>query len=216
MEPERPSVRAWITDSAIIIAAITVTVYLYALSAQIAYQRHFKIPLEFIPLTPAGVLTMGWTFIFILFLILITIGLLSYFIYCLINYLSNRFPHSFEPLFRQFATEKTNPLILLLRSALRDLLIIFIFFITVVLVTSFAYYSGKRAAEHQKEFLVVNKSPDVPEALVVLQISGDYLVTRPLDRTTQEIEKKIYLLKMSEMAKTPLTTENVGPLKVKR
>lgn len=51
--------------------------------------------------------------------------------------------------------------------------------------------------------------------VVVLRIYGDYLVTAPFDRTTKQFEKKLSLLKISEMAEVPLTYEKAGPLHAK-
>jgi hypothetical protein len=51
--------------------------------------------------------------------------------------------------------------------------------------------------------------------VVILRIYGEYLVTAPFDRADQTFEKKLYLLKISEMSTVPLTFEKVGPLPVK-
>jgi hypothetical protein len=63
-------------------------------------------------------------------------------------------------------------------------------------------------------FQVIAADSQRPE-VVVLRIYGEYLITAPFDRSTREFEKKLYLLKISDMTKLPLTLEKVGPLKVK-
>jgi hypothetical protein len=70
---------------------------------------------------------------------------------------------------------------------------------------------GQFNAQWQEEFYIVAQSPE----LVVIRNYGDYLFAAPFDRVTKEVEKKLYLLKISDMAKTPLTTEKVGPLHIK-
>jgi hypothetical protein len=56
MEPERRLIRPLITDSGIIIAIITITCYFCALAKQMGYLNYFRVPVEFIPLSPTIVL----------------------------------------------------------------------------------------------------------------------------------------------------------------
>ena len=89
-----------------------------------------------------------------------------------------------------------------------------------IIIWSFAslsYYVGVSDAERRQEFRVIAQSREIPEEVVVLRIYGDYLITAPIDRsvTPKEIKRTLYIFKIPEMAKTPLTTEKVGPLQVK-
>jgi hypothetical protein len=77
-----------------------------------------------------------------------------------------------------------------------------------------AFNLGRDIVRGQSWFLVLPKSAEVPE-VVVLTAYGDYLIASPVDRSTKTIEKTRYLLKMSEIGKIPLTYENIGPLKIK-
>jgi hypothetical protein len=72
---------------------------------------------------------------------------------------------------------------------------------------------GRNWAEKRQEYQVMTQSPE----LVVLRVYGDYLITAPLirDPSRNQVEKKLYILKLSEMEKIPLTLEKVGTLKVK-
>ncbi len=91
---------------------------------------------------------------------------------------------------------------------------IVIIFIVVISISVGAYAHrkmGQSNAQRQEWFLVVAQSPEV----VVLRNYSDYLFASPINRSTKEIEKKLFILKISEMTKIPLTTEKVGPLRVK-
>jgi hypothetical protein len=98
-------------------------------------------------------------------------------------------------------------------------LILIVAFITaIVFGNNYFRQTGKREAEGWKEFKVVAQYLNVPE-VVVIRIYGDYLIAVPLVRSTDktkknEVKKEFYLLKISEMSKIPLVTEEVGPLKV--
>jgi hypothetical protein len=74
-----------------------------------------------------------------------------------------------------------------------------------------AHTAGRAQAHQQEEFLVIDHSPEV----VVLRIYGEYLITAPFDRSTKEIEKKLYIFMLSDNSPTLLTLEKAGPLKVK-
>jgi hypothetical protein len=91
---------------------------------------------------------------------------------------------------------------------------IFLFFCA-VLALSFAFRGlGKTIARGTKQFQVIAQSPDIPE-VAVLQVYGDYLFTAPFNPSTKEFEKTLYILKISEISKTPLTLKNIGPLRGK-
>jgi hypothetical protein len=92
--------------------------------------------------------------------------------------------------------------------------VLFVFFICVVLGNYLSYWGGKKDAQSQEVFPIITHYPEVPE-VVVLRTFGDYFLTAPLDRSSKEVEKKLYMLKISDMAKIPLTREKVGPLRVK-
>jgi hypothetical protein len=51
----------------------------------------------------------------------------------------------------------------------------------------------------------------MPE-VVVLRVYGDNLFAIPFDRSTRVFERQLFILKVSEMGKTPFTMEKVGPL----
>jgi hypothetical protein len=54
------------------------------------------------------------------------------------------------------------------------------------------------------------QSPEV----AVLRMYGEYVYTVPFNRGTKEFEKKLIIVKISDI-KTPLSLEKVGPLHVK-
>jgi hypothetical protein len=111
-------------------------------------------------------------------------------------------PRQFEPSNFQFPPRFIN------------FVVLFVFFICVVLGNYLSYWGGKKDAQSQEVFPIITHYPEVPE-VVVLRTFGDYFLTAPLDRSSKEVEKKLYMLKISDMAKIPLTREKVGPLRVK-
>ena len=102
----------------------------------------------------------------------------------------------------------------LLSPVLGNYVLYCLIFLFICYLGVICYYIGRSTAENRTEFQVIAPSSDVPE-VAVLRISGDYLLTAPFDRVTKKVEKKLYILKISEMPKTPLTLENIGPLSVK-
>jgi hypothetical protein len=88
-------------------------------------------------------------------------------------------------------------------------------FVIILSIVSFSRYLGQLDAEHWKEFYIINNYPNFPETLVVLLFYNDRLITAPLDSTTREVEKRFFILKMSEMGETPLIHKKIGRLKVK-
>jgi hypothetical protein len=82
-----------------------------------------------------------------------------------------------------------------------------------IIALHFFSYGGNRPPKDARCSSGAAESPR-PE-VVVLRIYGDYLITAPFDRPGHTFEKKLYLLKISEMATVPLTYEEIGPLKVK-
>jgi hypothetical protein len=93
--------------------------------------------------------------------------------------------------------------------------VVLIVFVFVCIGIYGAYDMGSTNAQERRLFLVLPKSSEVPVEVVVLTAYGDYIITSPIDRSTKTIEKTLYLLKLSEISKIPLTFENVGPLKIK-
>ena len=80
-----------------------------------------------------------------------------------------------------------------------------------------SHWLGKNGAKKKTDFHVAKQYPGLPDELAVILIYGEYLITAPLirDPNGNQVEKNLYILKLSEMEKTPLTFEKVGPLKVK-
>jgi hypothetical protein len=99
-------------------------------------------------------------------------------------------------------------------GAFTDVILIVIILISIIYGNNLFLWGGRADAQRKEEFQIVPQSSDVPE-VVVLRVYGDYLLTVPFDRSTKEVEKKLFILKVSEMAKTPLIREKVGPLQVK-
>jgi hypothetical protein len=216
MDAERPLVRSLITNSGIIIALATVIVYFCVLARQTGYCTYFNVPYEFISLGQTIVLAISWPLIVMIFIALSGIACLLAIVGGIIDFLRYQFGHFFESLFGQDLTRETRPKSVMFKQLLNGWLVVVGFFIIAMSLVVFARFSGRYDAEHQEKFYVVKKFPDLPQVLVVIQIHTDYLVTIPLDSSTQEVEKTIYLVKISEMGKTPLTLEKVGPLKVKQ
>jgi|SRR5919108_4229696 hypothetical protein len=188
MGTERPLVRSWITDSGIIIAASTLTFYFCALAQQRAYLNFFKIPVEFVSLVPSLILTTSLQLIALVGAILMGLVLLSIPITALIISLKDRLVRFLERLFGP--PRPRNPSFALLDRFQYNVAITFVVFTAILSLVAYANYSGKWEAEHRENFYVVKKFPGVPDDLVVFQFSGDYLVTAPLDRSTQEVEKR--------------------------
>jgi hypothetical protein len=99
-------------------------------------------------------------------------------------------------------------------EAFTDVILIIIALIAIVYGNGVFRLGGRADAQMKEEFQIVPQSSDVPE-LIVLRVYGDYLLTAPFNRSTKEVEKKLFILKVSEMGKTPLIMEKVGPLQVK-
>jgi hypothetical protein len=95
-----------------------------------------------------------------------------------------------------------------------NVILILVIFGWIWLGTYFAYQGGKKQAELQKVFSVVNQYPGTSE-LIVFRTYGDYFIAAPFNRSTREVEKTFYLLELSKLEKIPLTLEKIGPLKVK-
>lgn len=99
-------------------------------------------------------------------------------------------------------------------SAFRDVIEFLVILMTLVVITLGSYLfptEGRKDAQGQEWFPVVAQSPDVPE-VVVLRVYDDHLFATPFNRSTKEFEKKLFILKLSDMDKRPLMTEKVGPL----
>jgi hypothetical protein len=99
----------------------------------------------------------------------------------------------------------------------------FFIFLSVLIVVSIGARisrdGGKSDAAGYEWFQVIAASQDIPE-VVVLRVYGDYLITAPIvspvkQEGPNEIEKTLYILKLPDMSKIPLTLKKVGPLKLK-
>jgi hypothetical protein len=82
------------------------------------------------------------------------------------------------------------------------------------------FEQGRETAKKQNNFPVLEEASSNSEAAVkqyyaVIRNYGDYLYAVPFNRATNEFEKKLVIIKMSESAKQPLTLslEIIGPLK---
>jgi hypothetical protein len=95
-----------------------------------------------------------------------------------------------------------------------NLMLIAMFVVLIGIGNNIFPKAGKEDAQSKKEFQVISQSSSLPE-VVVLRVYGDYLFAAPFDRSTKKVEKKLFILKISEIANAPLTTEQVGPLQVK-
>jgi hypothetical protein len=94
--------------------------------------------------------------------------------------------------------------------------------VAVALLSWGSYMDGRNYAKIQPEFQVIPKSTESnrPE-VVILRIYGDNLITAPVvtpvkPEGNNQIEKTLYIFKLSEMDKTPLTLKKVGPLTVEQ
>jgi hypothetical protein len=115
---------------------------------------------------------------------------------------------------RSWSRRENTPVRSVFSPRLRDMIAIASILIIIGLTAYSNFQAGRTYASNLAMFQVVTAESPRPE-VVVLRIYGDYLITAPFDRSTKEFEKKLYLLKISEMAKTPLTYERVGPLRVR-
>ena len=82
----------------------------------------------------------------------------------------------------------------------------------VVWICWLAYSMGISSARGQKDFLVVNTTPEA----VVLRPYHDHLVCAYFDRETGEIDESYFVLKTASDSGTILTREEVGPLHLKK
>jgi hypothetical protein len=96
-----------------------------------------------------------------------------------------------------------------------------LYFSVIVVLVAWVIYGtyvfpgeGRNLAEKKEWFQVINESAE----LVVLRAYGDSLITAPLIRNPNgnQVEKTLYILPLSEISKTPLTLEKVGPLTIKQ
>jgi hypothetical protein len=194
-----PSRKLWLTEGMILtfitvaaIPVITVTAYLCTLTHQIGLCNYFGISPDYISLSLPRVLFVSWPFAFSLMLITISLLLLV---------------SAAWKLWDKFSVN--DPFGLLRVNAVIAVILIVV---SLGVVKSRAW--GETAARQGEIFHVVNQYPGVPEVVVIL-IYGESLVTIPFDRASQTFEKKLYLLKVSEMATVPITLEKVGPLRLK-
>ena len=93
-------------------------------------------------------------------------------------------------------------------------LLIFVIVIIIWFFIPLSRWLGKEEAKGWKNFQVIAAERPRREVAVV-RVYGDYLLTVPFDRTTKEFEKKLYILKISDMLEVPLVLEDIGPLRLK-
>lgn len=77
---------------------------------------------------------------------------------------------------------------------------------------------GEKEAKGQEIFFIVTQKLGVPEVdteVAVLRGYGEYLLAVPINRADKKFERKLVILKMSDMSKTPLKSERIGPLEGK-
>ena len=187
-EPTRAERRSLITESAII-SLITVTAYLWALSYEDGFCDYFCIPYDLISLSQITLVTNSAGILLILVFLYLIIAI---------------------------AYSGSTPTGRLTQHPKRRLVLILVLLAIVILGLFSSYRAGRRHEERIQEFSVIVQSPDVIGELVVLPIYGEYLITAPLDRSTKTIERKLYILKLSEISEKPLVFDNIGPLKAKR
>ena len=213
MGTERSLVRSWIANSGLIIAAITAMIYFCVLSYQIGFCTYFQLPFQYISLSQTMILSVLWP----LFIIITCIFI---FVICVLTPISalfltyrDRITRFYESLVA--STRPRNPSMLPLDHFFRSFMVGVAVFVIILSIVSFSRYLGQLDAEHWKEFYIINNYPNFPETLVVLLFYNDRLITAPLDSTTREVEKRFFILKMSEMGETPLIHKKIGRLKVK-
>jgi hypothetical protein len=194
-----PSRKLWLTEGMILafitvaaIPVITVTAYLCTLAHQMGLCDYFGISPDYISLSLPRVLFVFWPFAYFLMVITISLLLLVSAAWKLLDKFSVNDPF----------------------GLLRVTAVIAVIWIVVSLGVLWSRGWGETAARQGEIFHVVNQYPGVPEVVVIL-IYGESLVAIPFDRASQTFEKKLYLLKVSEMATVPITLEKVGPLRLK-
>jgi hypothetical protein len=101
------------------------------------------------------------------------------------------------------------------KGMVHDISVALVIFMAIFSLVAYYRYIGRWEAQHRQEFYTVNNFPNLPESLVVMSLSDEYIVTASFDRATREVERKIYLINQAEMGNTPLSFEKIGPLKVK-
>ena len=87
----------------------------------------------------------------------------------------------------------------------------FLLLVILAWVCWLAYSMGTSSASGQKEFLVVNTSPEA----VVLRSYHDHLVCAYFDRESKEVERSFFVLDTASGPEFILTREDIGPLRVK-
>ena len=78
----------------------------------------------------------------------------------------------------------------------------------VVALVYVAWGVGRYRAIYQESFYVTNTSPEA----VVLQVTADYVICAPFDRSSKEIEPAFQILKNEEDPSIIFRLEQVGPL----
>jgi hypothetical protein len=97
-------------------------------------------------------------------------------------------------------------------------IVIGVLFIAALFFCRVCRIEGRNEAKRQEKFLIVKQNlgvPGVDTEVAVLRVYGEYLFAVPINRADKKFEKKLVILKMSDMPKTPLNLEKIGPLEEK-
>jgi hypothetical protein len=201
----------WFTQAAIVIALITIVGYWYVLSYERGFCAYFGIPYYFILLNPSIIAeTEGsWSnLFFILFTLNLAIILLATILVLIFNRISR--------LFKKKQVNKDEPIWLL---PLKIMIAIHLIFMVVFYSfdgSTFFRNKGREKAVSQDYFLICiapcsNNVPIKDKDMAVIRNYGENIFAVPINRDNKQFERKIVILKISEI-KTYLTMEQVGPL----
>ncbi|HEX8144645.1 MAG TPA: hypothetical protein VF553_18905 [Pyrinomonadaceae bacterium] len=78
-----------------------------------------------------------------------------------------------------------------------------------VLSWGLTFVVGQAEAINQRNFLVINTSPE----MAVLRIYGDNMSCAPFNRETKEVQKSFVIIKAADNPKHSFNLEDIGPLK---
>jgi hypothetical protein len=109
--------------------------------------------------------------------------------------------------------EEISTLDLSLAARYWDYILLVIIAISIGFGGLFFGYLGYSNAQTQPWFQTIKQYES--QEVVVIRSYGDYLLAVPFNRNTKQFERKMFIMKISDMAKTPLSYEKVGPLQVK-
>jgi hypothetical protein len=233
---------AWFAQSAIILALIPFIGYWCTLAFEQGFLSYFSIPYYFVSLNTTIILStsivlpaLGIALLalicpvimfiheamntkidikFCLLYIPITLALI------ILIYMTNNLMKSwiiiftgfvaYLPLFLSFLSYKYNVKGIQL-NFIWVFLVIFAFLGILTPGFNLFHEGGKETAKTQKEFPVLVLS-SLPSKVAVIRSYGDYLYAVPFNPDTNKFEKKLVIVKISELTTIPLAFETVGPL----